>query len=108
MIYADDIQLELDRAAQAKAEQNDGKVRVCCRRAAGAAIRQWLSKQETPPVWGRSAVVQLRMLTNVESLPSEVQHAAARLTTIIAKDHTLPFDNDPIEDAEIIIRYFSR
>jgi hypothetical protein len=106
MPYADDIQLELERAVQAMEEDNDGKARVCCRRAAGAAIRHWLGKQEAPPAWGHSAIVQLRTLATETTLPAAVQHAAARLTTTVAIDHSVPFENDPIEDAEIIIRHF--
>jgi hypothetical protein len=108
MNYPDDIQLELDRAAQAKQEQNDGKLRVCCRRAAGAAIRLWVDAQDAPPAWGRSAIVQLRTLVTEETLPASIRNAAARLSTTIAKDHTLPFEDDPIEDAEVIIRHFVR
>jgi hypothetical protein len=34
-----------------------------------------------------------------------VQAAAARLTTKVDFDHALPFDDDPLVDAELIITY---
>lgn len=102
-----DIQLEMDRAAQARSDNDDGKVRVCCRRAAGAAIRRWLAAQSDPPAWGQMAVTQLRTLADAASVPAEVRRAAARLSTTVAADHTLPFADSPIDDALVIIRHFA-
>ena len=102
-----DVQLELDRAAQARSENNDGKVRVCCRRAVGAAIRRWLAAQSDPPAWGQLAITQLRTLADAASVPAEVRRAAARLSTTVAADHTLPFDESPIDDALVIIHHFA-
>ncbi len=106
MTYPADVQLELDRAAEALAEKNEGKARVCCRRAAGAAIRLWLAAQTEPPAWGQMAITQLRTLAQESSVPPAVQQAAARLSTTVAKDHTLPFDESPVDDALIIIKHF--
>jgi hypothetical protein len=63
--------------------------------------------QAEPPARGRSAIVQLRILMDEASIPANVRYAAARLSTTIDKDHTLPFKNDPVEDAEII-KYFAK
>lgn len=104
--YPEAIQVELDRALQAKQAKNEGKTRASCRRAVGAAVKLWLKEQAEPPAWGQSAIVQLRTLVGEASVPVAVRHAAARLSTTVAEDHTLPFDNDPIEDAEIIIKHF--
>ncbi len=108
MNYQEEIQKELARAQTALEAKNEGKVRVCCRRAAGVAIRHWLANQPEPPAWGRSAIVQLKVISGVESLPAPVRNAAARLTTSVAKDHTVPFDESPIDDALIIIKHFGR
>jgi len=104
--YPESVQIELDRALQAKANQNAGRTRAACRRAVGAAVRLWLKDQAEPPAWGRSAIGQLRTLVGEASVPAAVRHAAARLSTSVDEDHTLPFDNDPVEDAEIIIKHF--
>jgi hypothetical protein len=51
MNYQEEIQKELARAQAALEAKNEGKVRVCCRRAAGLAIRRWLASQPEPPAW---------------------------------------------------------
>jgi uncharacterized protein (UPF0147 family) len=106
MSFSAEVELELDRAAQALADNNIPRERVCCRRAAGAAIRQWVAQQAEPPAWGRMAITQLRTLAEEDAVPAEVRWAAARLSTTVSEDHTLPFDNDPVDDALIIIRHF--
>jgi hypothetical protein len=80
---------------------------VCCRRAAGAAICQWVAKQPQPPACGQMAITQLLTLVEETTVPAEVRHMAARLSTTVAKYHTLPFEDSPLDDALIIIRYFT-
>jgi hypothetical protein len=103
---APESQVELDRARAALEEDNQGKARVCCRRAAGAAIRRWLARHPAPPEWGQTAIAQLRTIAGQESLPAPVRRAAARLSTTVSREHTLPFDENPIDDALTIIRHF--
>ena len=95
----DDIQKELDRARAGQQNGNAGMARVCARRAAGIAIRK--SKGERG-----SAVAQLRALPREESAPESIRQAAARLGATVQEDHTLPFDENPIEDAELIVAHF--
>ncbi|HLB49136.1 MAG TPA: hypothetical protein VJL59_19165 [Anaerolineales bacterium] len=109
MKYPEEIQKELERAVKALEENNDGMARVCARRAVGAAIRQWGARQPRPPVWSgksQSAVIQLRALAVDEAIPSKIREAAVRLSTTVDRDHKLPFDESPIDDALIIIRHF--
>ena len=98
MDIPDDIQKELDRARAAQSEGNPGKVRVCARRAAGIAIRKLYGAK-----W--SAVQQLRALARDASAPKSIRQAAERLTATVQKDHTLPFDENPIQDAELIVAH---
>ena len=102
----DEIQRELDRAQKALEEKNEGMVRVCARRAAGAAIRGWMSWQAQPPAWGASAVTRLRAVAADETLPEQVRAAARRISTTVSHDHTIPFAENPIDDARLIIQYF--
>jgi len=109
MKYPEEIQKELERAVKALEEDNDGMARVCARRAVGAVIRQWGARQPRPPVWvakGRSAVTQLRALAVDEAISSKIREAAVRLSATVDRDHKLPFDESPIDDALIIIRHF--
>ena len=102
----DEIRRELDRAQKALEEKNDGRVRVCARRAAGAAIRDWMSRQAQPPAWGQSAITQLRTIAADEKFPEPVRAAAMRISTTVLRDHTVPFAGNPIDDARLIIQYF--
>jgi hypothetical protein len=40
-----------------------------------------------------------------ESFPESIRQAAERLTMQLQHDHTMPFDNDPLDDAEILIKH---
>lgn len=107
-MYSNEIQRELDRAQKALEENNEGRVRVCARRAAGAAVRQWMSGRAQPPAWGQTAVNQLRALAVDSLAPESIQGAARRLSTTVERDHSLPFSEHPLEDARLIIEYFTQ
>lgn len=101
--YLEQIKKELASAQNALSVGNDGKARVCARRAAGQAITWYLTKFPEKK-FGNDAVTQLRFLMNETSFPQEVRDAAVRLTTKISERFTYPFSTDPIEDAHVIIR----
>ena len=48
---------------------------------------------------------QLARLQADPLAPAEVRAAAARLTTKVDFDHQLPFDDDPLVDAERILAW---
>jgi hypothetical protein len=98
----DRIKLELDQAYLYRARGNEGRARVCARRAAGwavAAFRQGRSGVETHP----NAYHQLRWFRKFEDVPTELRKAADRLTTHVSPSHELPHRQDPLEDAEMIV-----
>jgi hypothetical protein len=105
MTYPDEIEKELKRGREAKEVGNEGMTRVCARRAAGAAIRLWKDKRGRDVKWGTSAMSQLKTMSLDESFPEAVRKAAERLTTQQQHDHTMPFDNDPLDDAVILIEH---
>ena len=98
----DRLKYELDHAYMYRARGNEGRARVCARRAAGwavAAFRQQLSGVETHP----NAYHQLRWFRKFEEMPIELREAAKRLTTHVTLSHELPHRQDPLEDAEMIV-----
>jgi hypothetical protein len=97
-ITNDQIESELQQACEAQAAGKAGLARVCARRAAGMAIREWSGKMG-------DAMKQLRLLQMATGLPENIREAARRLSTKVQLDHTLPFESDPIEDARKIIEY---
>jgi hypothetical protein len=91
------IAAELAQAQIARASGNEGRARVCARRAAGAAIREWDGRRG-------DALKQLGRLRSDGLAPENVRAAARRLTAKVDEDHTLPFAEEPLEDARLIIR----
>ena len=100
--YLEQIEHELSTAREALKIGNEGKARVCARRAAGQAITWFLSKYPRPH-WQADAMNQLLNMKSDETFPDNVRNAALRLTTKISERFTYPFSNDPIDDAKTII-----
>lgn len=99
-----EIEKEFRMADAARTAGNAGMVRVCARRAAGAAIGCWLADHPRPG-WGADAVTRLRGLHGDPGMPAEIRQAAARLTARVTADFRSPYPDDPLEDARSIIRH---
>lgn len=97
------IATELDLARQSQEEGNEGKARVCARRAAGWAVG-WYVESNGLAEPHANALQHLRWLTEYTKVGEEIQEAASRLVTRLAPDGSLPFDQDPIDDAKEIIQ----
>ncbi len=96
------IEIELVRARDALSVGNDGKARVCARRASGVALRAWyrmVERPNTPP----AAQSLLNIACGDLTLPGELREAAVRLTTSITERDNAPFSSDPVRDAATII-----
>ena len=99
------IQDELAYARAAREHGKEGRARVCARRAAGWAIAiHYADQQSTLAERPRSALSQLRWLGAHKGTPLNLRKAANRLTEQINVDHDLPHEEDPLEDAELIVR----
>lgn len=101
-IYLDRIEHELGTARAALRSGNDGKARVCARRAVGQALTWFLSHHPLAG-WGADAIGQLRHLRDEPTFPQDVRGAAARLTAKVSERGTDQFTKDPIGDGELII-----
>ena len=98
------IEQELATSEQALKVGNEGKARVCARRAVGLADEVWLAKQSNRPFRG-DALAHLRRIQQDLSLPLSIREAAVRLSTAVTQKDSAPFATDPIGDARIIIAY---
>ncbi len=90
--------------AQAAAEGNQGRARVCARRAVGAFIQ---SIPDLPVDYGTHAMANLRGISADEALPDEIRAAADRL--LGGARSVLNggiFSTDPLGDAVRIIDHF--
>ena len=98
------IEHELAAAEAARDNNNDGKARVCARRAVALATEAWLA-QFSIPRWRGDAMAYLRQIQQDESFPLLIRQAAERLSTPVTNQHTAPFTTDPIADAKLIIAH---
>jgi hypothetical protein len=98
------IQEELLLAKQSRIEGNEGRARVCARRAAGAAAHRYLLTAgitDQP----ENVMESLHSLRSVPNLPARVITAVDRLTQKVDLDYNLPPDVDLIIEAETVIQY---
>ena len=93
------INAELKHAQSAQALGNEGQARVCARRAAGIAARDYLErhgeKVRTP-----SAYDLLKALAEDPSLSDDLRQIAMHLTMRVDEQFKLPADIDLIMEAE--------
>ncbi len=106
MDHAELIEQELSAGEAAWSIANDGKARVCARRAVALASEAWLARHASQG--GRlDAMAHLRRIQEDESLPPSIRQAAERLTTTVTRRDSAPFTSDPIGDARMIIAHLT-
>jgi hypothetical protein len=98
------IQEELLLAKQSRKEGNEGRARVCARRAAGAAAQIFLDPQGVNKN-SNNAFQALITLQEKVVLPVRIQLAVTRLTQRVNEDHQLPPEIDLIQEAGKVISY---
>jgi len=98
------IKEELLLAKQSRSEGNEGRARVCARRAAGAAVRDFLEKKEITQK-PEDAIQSLLIFGQMGELPARVQKAVDSLVQRVNQEHNLPPEVDLIHEAGIIIEY---
>jgi len=96
------LQMELEEAQHSRLQGNEGRVRVCARRAAGWAVG-WYVEPHSLAEPHTNALEHLKWLAKSSDVSNELREAAIRLTTKVDKDGKLPFREDPITDAHLII-----
>lgn len=92
------LETEFERAEAARANGNEGQARVCARRAAGIAIREYYARRGQS-VHTPSAYDLLQLLTDEPQLPSELRQAAIYLTLRVNEEFKLPVDVDLLDEA---------
>jgi hypothetical protein len=98
------IEQELAVAEASWKASNEGRARVCARRAVALATEWWLERHPVPR-WRGDAMEHLRHIQHDQSFPLPIREAAERLSTAVAKRHAAPFSTDPISDARLIIAH---
>lgn len=98
MDWQTEIDSELEKAEQARARQNEGQARVCARRAAGIAIREYLARQGIRPP-STSAYDLLNLLKDDPRLSPDLRQTADHLTLRVTEEFKLPVDADLVAEA---------
>jgi hypothetical protein len=97
-----EIEAELEKAERARQAGNEGRARVCARRAAGIAARAFLARHAVR-LRDPSAYSALQALAEFPGLSPNLRTAALHLTTRLTEAFTLPVDADLISDARKLI-----
>jgi HEPN domain-containing protein len=98
MDWQTEIKTEFERAEQARARGNEGQARVCARRAAGIAARDYLTRQgKRPP--SVSAYDLLNLLKQEPRLSHDLRRIADHLTLRVTEEFKLPVEADLIAEA---------
>lgn len=99
--WQENLDLEFKRAEQARAKGNEGQARVCARRAAGIAIKEFLTRNGTPPRTV-SAYDMLNLLKEDPLLSPDLKLIAEHLTLRVTEEFKLPVDADLIAEARTL------
>ena len=100
------IEQELAAAEAAWKDANEGKARVCARRAVALATGAWLTRH-SELTWRGDAMEHLRRIQQEASFPLPIRQAAERLTTTVSRREVDPFTTDPVADARVIVEYLT-
>jgi len=92
------VQIEFERAEAARARGNEGQARVCARRAAGVASREYYTRRGQA-VRTSSAYDLLQLLAEEPYLSLDLKQAAAYLTLRVTEEFKLPVDVDLLAEA---------
>lgn len=98
MDWQAEIKVEFEKADQARARGNEGQARVCARRAAGIAIREYLMRQGIRPP-SISAYDLLNLLKEDPQLSPNLRRIAGHLTLRVNEEFKLPVNADLIAEA---------
>jgi HEPN domain-containing protein len=97
--WKEQLQEEFERAEAARARGNEGQARVCARRAAGIAAREYLTRQGEE-VRTSSAYDLLNLLKDDPRLSLDLKRIAEYLTLRVNEDFKLPVDVDLIAESK--------
>jgi hypothetical protein len=86
------------QAIASRAAGNEGRARVCARRAAGLGLSMARGGSGRP-----NAYDLLRHAAVDQTLPESVRLAAVRLSVRVTQAHRLPHGEDPLADARLIL-----
>lgn len=100
MDWQTQINAEFEKAEEARARGNEGQARVCARRAAGIAVREYLLRRGIRPP-SASAYDLLNQLRGDPDLSPGLRRIADHLTLRVTEEFKLPVNADLVAEARI-------
>jgi len=97
--WQSEIQTEFERALQARVRGKEGQARVCARRAAGIAIREYLAHRGIRPP-SVSAYDLLNLIKDDPLLSADLKLIADHLTVRVTEEFKLPVNVDLVAEAK--------
>lgn len=104
MDMGENIRKELEMATKARVNGNEGMARVCARRAAGLAVRDYLNHDGQDVVGLNNYEILLDQGIR-ELLPAETKPFLEHLTMRVDENYNLPAEIDLIADATYLISH---
>ena len=101
--WSDEFRHELELAQRARGEGNEGRARVCARRAAGLAAREYL-RLRGDAVPAASAYDVLQRLSGLADAPQRARGSAVFLTMRVDEEFKLPDEVDLVAEATALCR----
>jgi hypothetical protein len=101
MDWKTEFDKEIALAHQARERRNEGQARVCARRAAGIALREYFLRRGQPPR-SPNAYELLTLAVEDPALPNAARQAASYLTLRVTEAFRLPVEIDLLEQAILL------
>jgi len=98
------LKAEFDKATEARIKKNEGQSRVCARRAAGVAIREYFTRRDNQ-LPNTSAINLLNILKEQPQLPADMKEIVEHLTAQVTEEHELPVKVDLVAEARILCKW---
>jgi len=92
---------EINRANDVRAKGNEGQARVCARRAAGVALREYFARHDIQTA-SPSAYDLLKLLLEMDDLPADARQSAEYLTLRVDEEFKLPAGIDLVKEAQTL------
>src|SRR5262245_19548532 len=96
-----EIEQEFEHAKKARIDGNEGRARVCARRAAGIAIPDYLTRKGIR-IPSKSAYDLLNLIKVEALLPPDLKLVADHLTLRVTEEFKLPADVDLISESHLL------
>lgn len=95
------LRREFEMAAAARARGSEGQARVCARRAAGIALREYHSRRGIAARTA-SAYDLLQEFMRLDDTPPDLREIARRLTLRVTEEFKLPLEVDLVQEARTL------